>query len=109
MHMHLVAFQILNRFALDGSGLPTGPPIPPEPYEIGWKDTARAEAQMITRVIARFEDYPGKFAYHCHILEHEDLEMMRTFRVVAVPEPSSLAALAAAALAFLAVRHRFRR
>ncbi len=82
MHMHLVAFQILNRFALDGSGLPTGPAIPPEPYEIGWKDTALAHPGTVTRVIARFDDYVGKYAYHCHILEHEDHEMMRQFRTV---------------------------
>src|SRR4029434_1988638 len=37
---------------------------------------------QITRVIARFEDYAGLFPYHCHILEHEDHEMMRQFRVI---------------------------
>jgi hypothetical protein len=37
---------------------------------------------MITRVIARFEDYTGLYAYHCHIAEHEDHEMMRQFRTV---------------------------
>ena len=36
----------------------------------------------ILRVIARFEDYTGQYAYHCHILEHEDHEMMRQFQVV---------------------------
>jgi spore coat protein A len=82
MHMHLVAFQILDRFALDAGGNPTGPPIPPDPHEIGWKDTARAKARTMTRVIARFDDYMGKYAYHCHILEHEDHEMMRQFRTV---------------------------
>jgi hypothetical protein len=82
MHLHLVAFQILDRFALDALGNPTGPPIPPEPYERGWKDTAMAHARTVTRVIAHFEDYIGKYAYHCHILEHEDHEMMRQFRTV---------------------------
>jgi hypothetical protein len=56
--------------------------VPPEPSEVGWKDTARADPGMITRVIARFEDYPGLFAYHCHIVEHEDHEMMRQFLAV---------------------------
>ena len=37
---------------------------------------------QILRVIARFEDYKGRFAYHCHILEHEDHEMMRQFQTV---------------------------
>ena len=39
----------------------------------------------ILRVIARFEDYTGHYAYHCHILEHEDNEMMRQFRTVDTP------------------------
>jgi spore coat protein A len=82
MHMHLVGFQILDRFALDPAGNRTGPPIPPEPYESGWKDTAQAHARTVTRVITSFEDYVGKYAYHCHILEHEDHEMMRQFRTV---------------------------
>ena len=77
MHMHLVMFQVLDRQPIGG-----GLSIPPDPSETGWKDTARAEAGMITRVIARFEDYPGLFAYHCHIAEHEDQEMMRQFRAV---------------------------
>jgi spore coat protein A len=77
MHMHLVMFQVLDRQPIAG-----GAPIPPDPTEIGWKDTARADPQMITRVIARFEDYTGLYAYHCHIAEHEDHEMMRQFRTV---------------------------
>jgi cysteine-rich repeat protein len=36
----------------------------------------------ILRVIVRFDDYKGKYAYHCHILEHEDHEMMRQFQTV---------------------------
>jgi len=82
MHMHLVAFQVLDRqnFTIQGGQVvPTGPRIPPAPNEQGWKDTVAANPFQITRVIARFEDYAGKFAYHCHILEHEDNEMMRQF------------------------------
>jgi spore coat protein A len=77
MHMHLVMFQLLDR-----QPLPFGPPVPPDPTEIGWKDTVQAPPGMATRVIARFEDYEGLFAYHCHIAEHEDHEMMRQFRTV---------------------------
>jgi spore coat protein A len=36
-------------------------------------------------VIATFSDYPGKFPYHCHMLEHEDNMMMRQFEVLAPP------------------------
>jgi hypothetical protein len=85
MHMHLVFFQVLNRQTfqiVDNQVEPTGSPIPPGPHETGWKDTARAEPGQILRVIARFEDYTGKYPYHCHILEHEDHEMMRQFWLV---------------------------
>ena len=97
MHMHLVFFQILDRqeFTLDGSGnvVPTpGTLQPPLPEEDGWKDTAMVNPNQIVRVIARFEDYKGKYAYHCHILEHEDHEMMRQFQTVlcgdAIPDPT---------------------
>jgi spore coat protein A len=82
MHMHLIAFQILDRQAIDEvSGLPVGPLLPPEPYEKGWKDTAHSPPGYRTRVITRFEGFSGKFSYHCHILEHEDHEMMRQFEV----------------------------
>lgn len=85
MHMHLVAFQILDRQDFDvigGQIVPVGVPIPPPPNEVGWKDTAMVHPNQITRVIARFDDYLGLYPYHCHILEHEDHEMMRQFRVV---------------------------
>ena len=36
---------------------------------------------QLTRVIARFEDYTGRYVYHCHILEHESNEMMRPLKV----------------------------
>ncbi|MCP3978301.1 MAG: multicopper oxidase family protein [bacterium] len=83
MHMHLVMFQVLDRVPLGG-----GAAVPPDPTEVGWKDTALAPPGMSTRVIARFEDYEGLFAYHCHILEHEDHEMMRQFHAVAPVELS---------------------
>jgi spore coat protein A len=93
MHMHLVAFQVLDRqpFVLNNGQIQvTGPPVPPDPTERGWKDTAPVGPDEILRVIARFEDYTGHYPYHCHILEHEDNEMMRQFQVlppVAVGEP----------------------
>jgi spore coat protein A len=61
----------------------TGPPVPPEPSEAGWKDTVRAHAGMVTRIIVRFDGYAGRYVWHCHILEHEDNEMMRPYEVVA--------------------------
>jgi spore coat protein A len=82
MHMHLVAFQILDRQAInDATGLPEGPLILPEASEKGWKDTAHSPPGYRTRVIARFDGFTGHYPYHCHILEHEDHEMMRQFEV----------------------------
>jgi spore coat protein A len=81
MHIHLVAFQVLSR-----SVLGTEAPLPLEPHEMtSWKDVVRVGAGERVRVIARFEDYPGRFPYHCHILDHEDHEMMRQFQAVNDP------------------------
>jgi spore coat protein A len=95
MHMHLVFFQILDRdgFTTGAGGeiIPDGNPQAPPLEESGWKDTAMVGPNEILRVIARFEDYEGLYAYHCHILEHEDHEMMRQFRTI--PEPSLLLGL----------------
>lgn len=85
MHMHLILFQVLDRQAFTTSGddiIPVGSPSPPPPGEAGWKDTVQVAPGELVRVIARFEDYKGLFSYHCHILEHEDHEMMRQFRTV---------------------------
>jgi len=86
MHMHLVFFQILDRdgFTTGAGGeiIPNGNPQPPLAEEYGWKDTAMVGPNEIVRVIARFDDYKGLYAYHCHILEHEDHEMMRQFQTI---------------------------
>ena len=91
MHMHLVAFQVLDRQPIDPvTGLPAGPRVPPAANELGWKDTVQAPPSTVTRVIARFEDYAGFYPYHCHILEHEDHEMMRQFEVLVDTTPPTL-------------------
>jgi spore coat protein A len=85
MHMHLVMFQILDRTPITmvaDSVIVTGPPEPPDSSEAGWKDTAVVHPNQALRVICRFEDYAGLYAYHCHILEHEDNEMMRQFETI---------------------------
>jgi hypothetical protein len=64
--------------------------VPPLANEAGWKDTVRANPSEITRVIMRFDGFPGRYPYHCHIIEHEDHEMMRQFQVVAPPEFTSI-------------------
>jgi spore coat protein A len=92
IHLHLVRFQILDRRSFEVSAYWTsgqlkffGPPIPPDPSEAGWKDTVRADPAMVTRLIIRFEGYTGRYVWHCHVLEHEDNEMMRPYDVIAAP------------------------
>ena len=88
MHVHEVAFEVVNREGLvqDDDGeveLPIrtdGNVMPPEPGETGVKDTVIAYPGQVTRVRAQFNT-PGQFAWHCHIVEHEDNEMMRPYRI----------------------------
>jgi spore coat protein A len=93
MHMHLVHFQVLDRQQFTTNGdeiIPVGDPVPAPENERGWKDTVQAHPNEIVRVIATFEPFTGLYPYHCHILEHEDHEMMRQFQVVAPPCPADL-------------------
>lgn len=75
MHIHEVQFQVVDR-----QTLPAGGRRPPEAWERGFKDTVLAYPQETTRVKVRFGQ-AGRYMWHCHILEHEDNEMMRPFRV----------------------------
>lgn len=74
IHIHQVQFQIVDRE--DPAGRQRGP----EPSETGFKDTVIAYPGEITRVRAKF-DIPGTFVWHCHMLDHEDNEMMRPYKV----------------------------
>lgn len=88
IHIHEVMFQVVDRQALltDVDGMTVapaqlvGPPIPPEVWEVGYKDTVIAYPGQVTRVKAMF-DLPGLYVWHCHIVEHEDNEMMRPYMV----------------------------
>jgi spore coat protein A len=99
IHTHQVRFQVLNRQSFDsrtflqtGTLVYTGIPIPPETNERpAWKDTIKAYPGYVTRVIQKFDLPPGTLArpgqeflyvWHCHILEHEDNEMMRPYKLV---------------------------
>ncbi|SDN71897.1 multicopper oxidase family protein [Bacillus sp. OK048] len=88
IHLHLVNFQILDRqpfdvsqFQKNGNLIFTGPPIPPNPYEMGLKDTVQTPFGYVTSIIARFGPFTGRYVWHCHMLEHEDHEMMRPFEI----------------------------
>ena len=81
MHLHEVFFQVVNRQPLDRiTGRPIRAPRAPEPWEAGWKDTVTCHPGEVTRVRMRFTN-TGQFVWHCHIVEHEDNEMMRPFRI----------------------------
>jgi FtsP/CotA-like multicopper oxidase with cupredoxin domain len=89
MHIHEITFEVVNRQALvldPETGEPvqpiqlSGAPRPPEAWENGLKDTVTAYPGEVTRVRAKF-DTPGQFVWHCHIVEHEDNEMMRPYRI----------------------------
>ncbi|HLG61012.1 MAG TPA: multicopper oxidase [Ktedonosporobacter sp.] len=89
MHLHDVMFHILDRQPFDVQQyiatrqlVFTGPPILPDPNEAGFKDTVKVYPGQIARLITRFTDFTGRYVYHCHILEHEDNDMMRPFEVV---------------------------
>jgi spore coat protein A len=90
VHLHLVQFRVVSRRRFEGKTSEengrltdirfTGPPLPPPAEESGWKDTVRANPGEVTRVVAKF-DRPGRYVWHCHILSHEDHEMMRPYHV----------------------------
>lgn len=102
IHLHLVSFQILDRRSFTGSvvekpqpqhdgtfgvgGVLTVESVAkqrrrPANNEAGWKDTAVMLPGEVTRVIAKF-DREGRYVWHCHILSHEDHEMMRPYEVL---------------------------
>jgi len=85
MHVHLTKFQVVDRRPL-GTAPGGAGTVPPLAFERGWKDTVGAHPGMITRIRQRFElpaeaVGPQKYVYHCHIVEHEDNDMMRPYTV----------------------------
>lgn len=129
VHLHLIEFQLINRQAVntaaylqqwdllnghrpvtrpivvDPNAFLVGNPIPPTPYETGWKDTLRANGNQVMRLVARWAPQelptggatPGVnqfpidpttpttedwFVWHCHVLGHEDNDMMRKLPIV---------------------------
>ena len=88
MHLHLVQFQVLQRQGFNAGAFRNGTlefmgaPRPPQANEAGWKDTAVVNPRDVLTIIVRFEGYTGRYLFHCHMLEHEDNDMMRPFEVV---------------------------
>jgi len=87
MHIHEIVFEVVNRQdifvdeeTMEVQVVPGSMANPPESWETGFKDTVTAYPGQVTRVRAQFNT-PGQFVWHCHIVEHEDNEMMRPFRI----------------------------
>jgi bilirubin oxidase len=74
IHVHQVMFEVIERQDAEGNVRP------PEAWESGPKDTVISYPGEITRIKLRF-DIEGRYVWHCHILEHEDNEMMRPIQV----------------------------
>jgi spore coat protein A, manganese oxidase len=107
IHTHLVTHQVVGRTPFDVAaytaafggpdGVPggidptpfaTGPMVPPGPDERGFKDTVRANPGYFTIIRAKFDlpngvTAPQTYVHHCHIIEHEDNDMMRPYIVTA--------------------------
>ncbi|MCB9283526.1 MAG: multicopper oxidase domain-containing protein [Lewinellaceae bacterium] len=104
MHIHQVAFQIEGRYSHEGEaeiigsdpmvggtkaamtdpGVVTKIEGAVKDYEKGWKDEVHVLPGQMSKVIAHY-DLPGDYVWHCHILSHEDHEMMRPFYVGTIP------------------------
>ncbi len=70
LHLHLVHFRVLGH-----SGRPG-------PFDAGWKDTIDLSPGETANILVKFENYRGRYVFHCHNLEHEDMSMMGNFEVV---------------------------
>jgi FtsP/CotA-like multicopper oxidase with cupredoxin domain len=70
LHLHLVQFRVLSH-----SGRP-------RPYDAGFKDTIDLAPGEVARILVNFSGYRGRYVFHCHNLEHEDMAMMANFEVI---------------------------
>jgi FtsP/CotA-like multicopper oxidase with cupredoxin domain len=82
MHLHGVQFRILER-QIDPQQAAGWQSVSAGYVDEGWKDTVLVMPGERVKLLIKFEDYPGLFLYHCHNLEHEDMGMMRNYRVQA--------------------------
>jgi len=102
IHVHLDSFQVLGRHPavvalaedrITASGTSATVhigqrivddriPHALDDNELGLKDTVRVNPNEVVDIVVRFESYAGRYMYHCHILEHEDRDMMRPFVIM---------------------------
>jgi FtsP/CotA-like multicopper oxidase with cupredoxin domain len=101
VHLHLDAFQVLDRHPASvdisaggitahgtkatvriGRAPDDGIPYTLDDNELGLKDTVRVNPNEVVDIVVRFDVFCGRYMYHCHILEHEDRDMMRPFVIM---------------------------
>ncbi len=80
-HVHGTQFRVLSRTHREAATTPHST-VRDGIVDDGWKDTVLVLPHETVRIQLRFTRYTGLFLYHCHILEHEDMGMMRNFRVI---------------------------
>jgi FtsP/CotA-like multicopper oxidase with cupredoxin domain len=80
IHMHGRQFRVLDRKSAAGTRIEAGS-VREGLVDAGWRDTVLVLPGQTVRLQVQFTRYPGLYLYHCHILEHEDMGMMRNFRV----------------------------
>jgi spore coat protein A, manganese oxidase len=71
IHLHLAPFQVLSIGGND-----------PGPFNQGWKDTVNLDNGDYAELLVNFDSFKGKYVFHCHNLEHEDMQMMGNFQVI---------------------------
>jgi spore coat protein A len=100
IHVHLVDFEIIGRqpfidddfdengnFKFNPVNLTEAEKLArgfkePEKFESGLKDVVRTEPNQVTTIVMKFKEHVGNYVWHCHILEHEDNDMMRPLKVI---------------------------
>jgi len=70
LHLHLAHFQVVEHLGR------------PRPTDAGWKDTISMHAGQVASILVKFSGYRGRYVFHCHNLEHEDMAMMGNFTVI---------------------------
>jgi len=80
MHVHGLQYQVIER-KVDSSGRDAWETLKDGFIDEGWHDTVLVMPGERVKILLKFEDFTGLYLYHCHNLEHEDMGMMRNYRV----------------------------
>jgi FtsP/CotA-like multicopper oxidase with cupredoxin domain len=78
IHLHGRQFRVMSRQGSASAGAAVSEGF----VDAGWLDTVVVMPGETVRIKIPFSHHPGLYLYHCHILEHEDMRMMRNFRCI---------------------------